>query len=337
MKFLSLLVTATAVTLAMPAAAQPVPISFTLDWAAQGPHAWFYLAEKRGYFAEEGLDVTIDQGEGSAAAISRVMTGAYDAGFGDINAVIQAAAAEPETAPVMVYLLYNRAPFAIISRVDGPIQSLPDVDGHVVASPAGSATFRLFPALAEANGFDGSNVEVLNADQSLIEQLLIRGDADAIAQFGSTSYMNFIALGRDPDTEFNWFFYSDNGLDLYSNGIVVSQAMIAEQPEAVEGLVRAINRAIMDVVADPQVGIDVLLEIEPLTDAALEMQRLQYTIDNQLRTEETAALGLGDLSMERLAASIGTIAEVYELAVTPDAQVIFNGAFLPPLEERLLP
>src|SRR5690606_33696832 len=128
-----------------------------------------------------------------------------------------------------------------------------------------------------------------------------------------------------------------NGLDLYSNGIVVSQAMIAEQPEAVEGLVRAINRAIMDVVADPQVGIDVLLEIEPLTDAALEMQRLQYTIDNQLRTEETAALGLGDLSMERLAASIGTIAEVYELAVTPDAQAIFNGAFLPPLEERLLP
>ena len=77
---------------------------------------------KKGYFAAEGLDVTIDQGE-AAATVSRIMS-AYDAGFGDMNAIIQNAATKPDEAPVMVYQIYNQPPFAVLTKTGGPVKNL---------------------------------------------------------------------------------------------------------------------------------------------------------------------------------------------------------------------
>jgi NitT/TauT family transport system substrate-binding protein len=337
MKRLIVVLAGLATAIAGSARAEPTKLRFILDWKAQGPGAWYYVARDKGYFAAEGLDVTIDQGDGSAAAVSKVMTGTYDAGFGDINAVIQNAAQRPGEQPVMVYLVYNRAPYALIVKADGPIKTLKDMEGHTLAAPAGSATERMFKPLAIKNGVDAAQVKVLNAAPNLIEQLLVNGQADCIAQFAPTSYMNFLGIKKDPEKDFRWFFYSENGLDLYSNGILVSQKLLKEKPDAVRGLVKAINKAIMDVSANPALGIAVLKEVEPLTNPELERQRLVYTIDQQLRTDEVAKLGLGDLDDVRLAAAIKTVSEAYALPRTPVLAEVFNRGFLPPKADRMLP
>ena len=139
-----------------------------------------HWAKDKGYFAAEGLDVVIDQGEGAAATVTRIMSGAYDAGFGDINAAIQAAAERPDDAPVTVYMIYSKAPFALLVKAQSPIRSVKDLAGKKIGGPAGSAALKLIPALAKQNGLDPGKVEFTNMAPNLQEQMLIRGQVDVV-------------------------------------------------------------------------------------------------------------------------------------------------------------
>src|SRR5215813_14792898 len=134
--------------------AQETTIKFTLGWKTQGSDAAFFVAKDKGYFKEEGLNVIIDQGEGSGATVTRVMSGAYDAGFGDVNAIIQNASTKPEEAPVMVYMMWNQPPFAIVSKTGTGIKSPKDLEGKTLGGAQGTPTTRLLTVFAHKNGVD---------------------------------------------------------------------------------------------------------------------------------------------------------------------------------------
>ena len=329
-----LLLTAFVMSFAGSALAEGIPIKFTLDWKIQGVHGWFYLAKQKGYFAAEGLDVTIDQGEGSAATVSRIMSGAYDAGFGDMNAIIQNAATKPDEAPVMVYQIYNQPPFAVLTKTGGPVKNLKSLEGLTVGAPPGSASTKLFPALATAAGFDAGKVKLLSVQKNLQEQMLIQDQVSASLVFNVTSYLNIIGIGMDPEKDFTWYPYGASGLDIYSNGVMVSPKLLKNKPEAVQGLVNAIAKAMADVLANPQEGIDIITATEPLSNGKLEMKRLQFALNNLIFSKESKANGIGAVDTARLTRSINTIKKLYNLSGTPKAEDVFNASFLPPMAKR---
>src|SRR5258708_9274606 len=84
--------------LATPAGAQ-TKLKLVLNWKYQGPQGMFFLAEDRGYYKAEGLEVTLDQGNGSGAGGPLGANGTYDAAFGDIHAPLELAAKKPDRPP----------------------------------------------------------------------------------------------------------------------------------------------------------------------------------------------------------------------------------------------
>lgn len=317
-----------------PAWADMTDIRFTLGWKTQGSDAPFLLAQSNGYFEEEGLNVIIDQGEGSAATVTRIMGGAYDAGFGDINAIIQNAAQRPGEAPVMVYQLWNRPPFAIVTPKSSGIETPADFEGRKLGGAQGTPTTRLFPVFAEMNGIDLDSVAQENMAPNLQEPMLIRGDIDGAFVFTITSWFNLIANRQNPAEDFNWFMFEDYGMDLYSNGLMVSRKLLAENPEAVAGMVRAVNRATLEIALDQDAAVDSFMAFDNLIDPEIERARLNYALTNLMNAPETDEIGMGDLVDERLTRSIAIVAEGYGLERLPEASEIFDRSFLPPLEER---
>jgi NitT/TauT family transport system substrate-binding protein len=330
----TMLVGAVALALAAPASAQQkTQIKFMLDWKYQAVHSWYFVAQQKGYFARENLEVTIDQGAGGAATTNAVISGAYQIGIGEANSLIQVAATRQDT-PVAIYMLFNSPPFALITKADGPIKTLKDLEGRTVAGAAGGSTIRLFPMLARLNNVDPAKVKIMTVAPQLQEQVVVNGSADASTVFNQTAHINLIGMKLDPDKYLRWFHYKDFGINLYSNTIIVSAAYAKANLTVVKGFLRAVNAGLKDVIKNPDEGIKALVAVEPLTNATLEKQRLIYTFDHLMLNAETAEIGLGDIKDDRMQAAITQVTDAFGLPRKPAVNEIFDRSYLPPKADR---
>lgn len=320
--------------LPLSARAEDTPIKLVLNWKYEGPQAWFFLAQDKGYFKAEGLDVQIDQGEGSAASIPKVASGAYQAGFGDINALIDLATKRPAEAPVAVYMLYNTPPFTIVVKQDSPIKTPKDLEGKTIGAPANDGALKLFPAFAKIAKVDASKVRITNMAPNLREQMLARDQVDATFGYVTTVTFSAKAMGMDPAKDLRFIRYGDHGMDLYSNTVFFARPFVKEHPKAVAGFLKALNHAINDVIANPDAGVDAVMKREPLLKRDVEKARLLATLRNDMSHPEIARIGLGDVDDQRLARDIGILVDANQLARTPTPAEVFDRSFLPARDQR---
>ena len=318
----------------MPAGAQDLKVSLNAPY--DGSNAAFFLAEDKGYYAAEGLKVTFDPSAGSGEAVTRIGSGTYDFGFGDINVLMEFNAKNPDNAGKAVYMLYYRSPLSVGSFAKAGITKAADLNGKKIGGALTDGAYKLFPAYAKLTDVKAESIQWQYGDLRLREALLLKGDVDAILGFDSTMYFNLVRQGIAP-SDIKFLYYSDAGLNIYGNAILASKKLLDSNPKVVRGFVAATAKGWRDAIANPVAAIAALKKRSALADEKLETAKLEWLIKNQLVTDESKADGLGGVRSERLAGSLETVSKAFGLPKVMTPAEVFTADYLPDTAVRKLP
>jgi len=314
---------------------QPIAIQFSLDRPIDAGAAPFVMASASGLFSAEGLAVTTNIASGSQDAIARVGAGTSDFALADINALIRFRD-KPGTPPVKaVFVLFNKSPYAIVARKSRGIHALSDIEGKTLGVAEGDLSIQLWPALARQNGIKLANVKQNKISAAVREPILSAGQVDAVSGFSYLSAVNLRDRGIPAD-DLAVLRYADYGCEAYGFAVIVNPEFAASKPEAVKGFLRAVIAGMHLAIKDPEHAVDEVVNRMDGGLRDLELERLRTVIHDNILTAEVKRIGIGDIDPARFERSIDEIAEGFKFRKRPSAADIFDDAFLPPLDGRLI-
>ena len=298
-------IAASVAALANDAQAQTAPVTFSLDFRALGRHAAWYVALEKGYYKQAGLDVTIIPIQGTAQAIQSVESKASQFAFSDVAGLVAARANSQATAK-MVAVIYQKSPYAIFSLRSGANVSKPEqLENLEIASGAGSFTQKVIEAFMKSKGLKADTVKYTNIDPSARVGMLATKKVPAIETFAMSMPGVVKAVGAQ-DAQI--FLLANNGLTLYSNGILVRDDYLKAESAKVKGFVKASLQGWKDSIANPKEAADIVMKHVKGLDADVVLQEIIIT-NSLVATPDTRAKGLGIIDDKLMADSVDLIAK----------------------------
>ena len=323
-KLLRLALVATALSAApgvLPARAAD-DVTLILNWYLGGLHAPFYLGVERGYYAEEDIDLTIQEGRGSAVAAQVVAAGDVDFGMSDAGSLMLAGAKGLPIKAVMSLL--NTSGFGVISLAETGIESAKDLEGKTLAVSPGDALTQLFPAVVAANDLDESRIELVFMDPPAKPVAVMEGRADALLGGIDDQFFLIEAQGHEPSA----LRFADLGVNTVGITVHTQESTIEERPDLVERFVRASVRSWEAAREDPEAAVDAALEAKPDLDRESTLKQLKVDLD-LLLSPNTASQGIGYGAPEDWQHTKELLTQYRDLTTDREATSFYTNDFLP--------
>jgi NitT/TauT family transport system substrate-binding protein len=285
-------------------------VTFVTDVTPYGKHAPFFVALEKGFWTKRGLEVDIQSGKGSADAVTKVASGAGQFALADTSAVILARGNQGVAAKVVCMYHYKNL-MCSLSLEGAGIREPRDLVGTNQHVTAGEGTYRLLPALAQLNGFDAKGVKATIGEFTQSVPILLSGRADGTLNY-FTLYPALEAAAEKAGKKAAHFLYADYGLDIYNNGIVVTDAFAEKDPDAVRAFCDGFAEAIVYTVANPDEAMESFQKRVPGLDSKIARAQLQVAIDH-LNVAEVKTKGFGPMSDDKMATTLEMVNKYFDL------------------------
>jgi putative hydroxymethylpyrimidine transport system substrate-binding protein len=244
---------------------RPVKVSLALDWYPNANHAGLYLAQERGYFEDEGLEVDIFTPGDPATVLQTVASGRDDFG---ISYQVEVLLARQEEVPVVSVMGLVQHPLnSVMALKSSGIDRPGKLRGKTVGYPGIAYNVPMLETMLEHDGASIEEVEMVNVGFNLVPAL-IGGKVDAVV---GAYFTHESIVAENQGHPVNVMRMEEWGVpDFYELVLVTSEKNLEERPDVVRKFIWAVTRGYQDAMEDPQAAIDILVDAYPEADEAVE-------------------------------------------------------------------
>ncbi len=315
-----------ALALSLPAVAQD-KMQLQLNWFHLADHSPIYLAMKKGYYKEEGIDLTVLRGSGSADAAKKIDLGQADVGISDAPTVLTAISKGANLK--MVAVVYDKAGNNLFFRKSANIKSPKDLVGKKIAVPPADSHRVLWPAFAALNGVDPASVTLVNIKPEGKQAIVAAGEVDGSFDLYTSYAIWEKVLGKG---EVGHLLWADFGLPIYGHTYFVNNDLLQKNPKLVERFLRATHKGWRDAKANPAASIDAMVEVVPGLDRTTLLATMPQILDLCV-TERSAKHGLGWIEPELMQKTM----DITFATNKPDKPLAVNDVFTNQYSSRIKP
>jgi len=294
-------------------------VSLVLNWTANGSHAAYYAAKDYGYYLEDGLDVAIHEGSGSATSVKVVAAGREEFALASASTV---AIGRSKGIPVVsLAATQQKNPACLISFSKTGINGFQDLAGKKMGVRYESDTYPLYQAILRQTGLDRSKIQEISIGLGVAP--LLSGDIDAL----DGHIDNEAVQVRERGYSINTLSYYDLGMQMYGICIVTNNNVLKDKKDLVRRFLNATMRGWKLAISDPEKTALSVTKANPSLDPKIVLAQLRATLD--LAHSETAEKsGLGWQTLEGWQKTIQTLREVGQIDTSPNAAEIFTNDFI---------
>lgn len=308
----------------------PERVNFALDWIVYGKHALFYPALEQGLYKKHGLEVTMTRGFGSGDTIQKIDQKAVQFGFADMGSLVllRGKGAKVTT----VGMIHHLMPHAVIFIKGGSVKTPKDLEGKSFSTPAGNAVWVMMPTFAKAAGFDHTKIKHIPADVAASRAALLSGRVDAIGIFWP-EYPPVAAEAKKLGKEVGAFKYSEFGLDLYANGIIVHDDLIREKPDLVARFVKATYEGVYFALKNPEKAFEMYMKrnADQEKDKAWGEWKTGIDMFGAVAERAKTPLQAAWMNPEKVKKTVDVVSELFKLERPVKPDDLYTNKFTEPL------
>lgn len=294
-------------------------VSVSLDWFPWSNHAGLFIAQDKGYYAAEGLEVDIHPPADPATILTTVAAGRDDFGINYQTGVM--IAREQGVPVVSVAALVQHPLNSVMTLTESGIAEPKDLVGKKVGWPGIPDNEPLLGTMLKSQGSSLEEIELINVGFDLVPALIGKKVDAIVGAYWVHESISAINQGFPV----NIMRMEEHGVpDFYELVLVTTEDKIASDPELVQKFVQATARGYQDAISDPQAAVELLKRVKPEVDLAIESPG----VDMLAPLWSGSQGGFGWQEEGRWVAFAKWMVETGQLAKDTDAKAAFTNKFI---------